>query len=606
MFKLKIIFCLLALAHPALLSAAPIYRSVGPGNTTALDTGTADSNTISIGSGTATFNQAVPDNVGVGDVIQYDTTGDTTPDAIVFIHGRTSDTEYTVRDAAGAIPGDAGATQDWSIFRAYITLALLRNGTENTGIDAGLVNFDVGNRNLVSNDENFYVACYNDAVDTSPTTWMSWTSDASHRIKIYTPYLPSEVGVSQRHQGKWTTSGYRIEVTGSRPLTLRDAYFQVEGLQLFSNNPGAAGRVGLYFDTSVVACDFKATQCIIKGSGNGLMGDYYGIEFNANISGNGYIWNNIIYAFNVTNSTSGGGILVNDSGYNVYIYNNTIYDCKVGVEQMNGIVIAKNNITQLCTDGYSGSFDASSTSNVSDIAGDAPGLNPLTGRAYFVEENDPGNLDFHLNPFDTLAKDNGDDLSSDPNWPFSDDMDRQTRTGSWDVGADETEDVSTATPTLTWTPTSTITASMTPSSTITPTPTITPSATETVIASATSTSTITPTVTISLTFTITVTRTPTMIENVLADVDLNWKNALAYPNPATDEVRFLMHLKKAAPIQIDLYNITGERIASLKENFLAGNGQVVIWQCADVAPGLYIAKIMIDGEVREILKVVVR
>lgn len=237
-FSVILLGCLFVFIVPCFSNAVDIYRSVGLGNTTALDTGTADSNSMSISSGTVYFNNAVPDNVGVGDVIQYDTTGDTTPDAIVFIHGRTSDTEYTVRDALGAVPGDAGATINWSVFRAYTLLAFVRSGTENTGIDAGLVNFDAGNRNLLTNDENFYVACYNDAVDTSSTTWMSWTSGPSNQIKIYTPYLLSEVGISQRHQGKYTTDGYRIEVNNSRPLTLRDAYFQVEGLQLFSNNPG--------------------------------------------------------------------------------------------------------------------------------------------------------------------------------------------------------------------------------------------------------------------------------------------------------------------------------------------------------------------------------
>jgi hypothetical protein len=613
---------LIVFGFPVLSGAADIYRSLGPGNTTALDTGTADSNNLTISSGVATFNNAVPDNVGVGDAIQYDTSGDTTPDAIAFIHGRVSAFVYTVRNAAGAIPGDAAATQDWSMFRAYTTMAVIRQATENTGIAAGLVNFDAGNRNLVSNDENFFVACYNDAIETNPTTWMSWISDATHRIKIYTPYLPSEVGTSQRHQGKWTTSAFRIEVTNNRPLTLRDAYFQVEGLQLFSNNPGTADRIGVYYDTSVNAGGLKLSHCIIKGSGTGAMGGYYGVQIRDNVSSDFYVWNNIIYGFNVTNSTSGGGICMTDTGNSVYVYNNTIYDCKVGIEQLNGTIIAKNNITQLSTDGYSGTFDASSTSNVSDIASDAPGLNPLTGRAYFVEENDAGNLDFHLNPFDTLAKDGGVDLSADANWPFSEDMDRQTRSGSWDCGADEVADEPTATPTstitktITETATPTITFTTTPTASISPTATVTPTATQTLVASATNTATITMTLTISATVTVTptvtttatstATQTPTQIQNALADVDLNWKHALAYPNPATDEVRFLMHLKKPADVRVELHNLNGERVASVKASLPAGNGQFVTWDCREVSTGFYIAKIVINGAVREVLKVCVK
>jgi hypothetical protein len=241
--------------------------------------------------------------------------------------------------------------------------------------------------------------------------------------------------VRQRHQGKYTTSGYRIEVTSARPLTLRNAYIRVEGLQLFSNNPGAADKIGVFYDTSENAYDFWLSHCIIKGNGAGSMGGYYGVSVYQNVSGSLYIWNNIIHGFNVTNSSSGGGININDSGYTAYIYNNTFYDCKIGIEQMNGTAFVKNNVAQVCQDGYAGTFDAASTNNVSDISGDAPGLNPLTGRAYFAEENDPGNLDFHLNPYDTLAKDHGADLSVDPNWPFGGDVDMQARSGSWDCGA---------------------------------------------------------------------------------------------------------------------------------------------------------------------------
>ena len=377
-----------------------------------------------------------------------------------------------------------------------------------------------------------------------------------------------------------------------------------------------AGKVGVYFDTSVVVCDFKLSHCIIKGNGAGSMGDYYGVELNSNLSGDLYVWNNIIYDFNVTNSSSGGGILINDSGYNSYIYNNTIFNCKVGIEQISGTAVVKNNVTQLCQDGYAGTFGAASTNNVSDIVSDALGLNPLTGRVYFAEENDAGNLDFHLNPFDTLAKDNGIDLSSDPNWQFSEDLDKQTRTGSWDIGADEVEDAPTATLTCTVTLTPTITTTSTLTSTISPTPTTTPTITHTLIASATPTATITLTLTISPTTTITptitptatitVTGTPTKIQNALADVDLNWKNALAYPNPANDEVHFLLHLKKAADVRVELYNMNGERVASVKASLQAGNGQVVTWNCSEVAAGLYIAKIVINGKVREVLKVCVK
>ena len=51
---------------------------------------------------------------------------------------------------------------------------------------------------------------------------------------------------------------------------------------------------------------------------------------------------------------------------------------------------------------------------------------------------DSANKDFHLSSSDTSAKDAGADLSADANLAFSTDIDSTTRTGSWDIGADET------------------------------------------------------------------------------------------------------------------------------------------------------------------------
>lgn len=50
---------------------------------------------------------------------------------------------------------------------------------------------------------------------------------------------------------------------------------------------------------------------------------------------------------------------------------------------------------------------------------------------------DSANDDFHLASNDTVCINNGTDLSGDANYAFDDDIDFQTRTGSWDIGMDE-------------------------------------------------------------------------------------------------------------------------------------------------------------------------
>ena len=84
----------------ALGGAAALYRSVG---TTATNL-TAGSPTLEITGTTATFSGPLPDNVGVGDVLTYNTGAD----QLAFIHGRTSSTVFTVKDKDGGTPTAAG------------------------------------------------------------------------------------------------------------------------------------------------------------------------------------------------------------------------------------------------------------------------------------------------------------------------------------------------------------------------------------------------------------------------------------------------------------------------------------------------------------------
>lgn len=50
---------------------------------------------------------------------------------------------------------------------------------------------------------------------------------------------------------------------------------------------------------------------------------------------------------------------------------------------------------------------------------------------------DSGSGDFHLSSGDSVCIDNGTDLSSDGTYAFDDDIDGETRSGTWDIGMDE-------------------------------------------------------------------------------------------------------------------------------------------------------------------------
>ncbi|MBN1594976.1 T9SS type A sorting domain-containing protein [candidate division FCPU426 bacterium] len=130
------------------------------------------------------------------------------------------------------------------------------------------------------------------------------------------------------------------------------------------------------------------------------------------------------------------------------------------------------------------------------------------------------------------------------------------------------------------TPTFTPTATMTASPTFTPSPTITP------------TPTATPTLTV----------TPT---NALAQVDLRGKPALAFPNPAQDQMTFVFHTGQEMEVAIEIYNFAGEQIVKLEGNFAQGQGHTLAWDCGGTAPGIYLARVRKAGEVKGTLKIAI-
>lgn len=418
----KVMLVLLALLAGMAGAQTPIYRSVQPGVTAAIGTGTG---TLTISGSIATFSVSQPDSVGVGDAIQYDSDGNGSIDAICFIHGRTSGMEYTVKNAAGAAPTAVTGDEDWDIFRAYTSWANMEAGTENTGIDDSVEGFDTGNRNIVTATEVWNVAFY-PGTDMAQVNWAGWNINATYYVRFFTPYLASEVGRSMRHSGVLTSKCYKIQNAASVFLDGTNISsvvgFRFEGLQIEKlNGAGSAINIRSGFTTGEV----RISNCIIK-IGTHTTNTIEGINI-----GQGTrtvkIWNNILYSGNVVDVIDISGF-----GGNHYIFGNTIITPYRGIVQASVTVVAKNNIVQASNDGFVGSF-SSSDYNLSSLASDAPGGNSINSTS-LTFENAAGN-DYHLTSADAeIAV--GTDLSGDANLPFSTDIDGDTRT-TWNMGADE-------------------------------------------------------------------------------------------------------------------------------------------------------------------------
>lgn len=418
-----------------------IHRSVGPGNTSPLASGSG--NDLTISSVVASFASALPNNVGVGDAIQYDSNNDGSVDAIVFVSARTSSTAFSVRTASGATPSDlSAADQDWSAYRAYTSLSGAVNGSENSGINASLRNFDnwTGGRDLVANNEQWNITCYADADDTSVVGFSgaSWVTSATNYMKIYAPNLTSQVGTSQRHQGVWSNSGYRLVTAVGVNVSLKHSvkYLYIEGLQISNSyTGGSAAAISDSFSGETVSgvsaryYNHNITRFVGSGAPSSIIGDSNNNTSNASLKT--YIWNNIIY------STSNLGVGIEIRYVETVAYSNTIYNVDNGIVNYLSNTLLKNNLVQnSSSSAYSlvaGSWSSSSNYNLSDDTSTTGGANDVASATVSFLNTSSSN--FLLSALDTQAKGVGANLSADSTLSFSTDVRGQTRSGTWDIGA---------------------------------------------------------------------------------------------------------------------------------------------------------------------------
>lgn len=428
-FKIKIAFVFVALVS-TLGAQTQIYRSMQVNKTAAIATNGIG--TLTISGTTATFSGALPDSIGVGDVINYNATL-----SIAFIHGRTSSTVYTVKTTTGGTPTAIVADAGWNIYRAYTSMQGWENGSENTGIPIGVRNFDGGNRNLVTNDETWNIAWYR-STETATLSIAGWTRDATHRLRIYAPYATSEVGTTQRHLG--VNSGVRCIMNNTvfhddgaavnQQIVWEGIVFQMESLNCSLLIFGQG--------TSSSVCEVK--DCVFVGrDGSGCSTSSEGIATTTTYAGTTKISNTIFYNWDGSGANTGSGShdAIEINGGTAYIYNCTVYGSNFSFRRTSGTAIVKNSISQATdTDGWTGTFDATSDYNVSERASDAPGSN--SKQSTTVTFLSVGGLNFHLNSGDTGAGNSGTDLSADANLPVTTDIDREARPLTLvDMGADE-------------------------------------------------------------------------------------------------------------------------------------------------------------------------
>jgi hypothetical protein len=273
-------------------------------------------------------------------------------------------------------------------------------------------------------NERPVILCSGVAADTTPVAVGSgWAGNLSAACYLeITTDQPSALATSTAH--------YRLETTDAVGFGTNSGggpeFMRVTGLHLLATyGAGAGGSVGIGLNTPstpVTNADIRfiacRSQCVSMSAGrtsavHGFWTDFAGgtndISF-VNCVALGWIGGGSTH-FGFTQTGSGDADTV--------WYNCTSYGNGVGYGGNGGV--RKNCGAAACTTATLGTFGGASTNNSS-------------ATPTFV--NAAGG-DLHLSPSDTTWKDQGADLSADTRFAFSTDGDGATRSGTWDIGADE-------------------------------------------------------------------------------------------------------------------------------------------------------------------------
>lgn len=287
-------------------------------------------------------------------------------------------------------------------------------------------NFGATSADLAGNSEWVECECRasGGVADSTQCDFGGFTTSSEHDIVIFT-------NASYRHNGTFPASGniYRMDVSSDRCLDFYSSYITFQGVAVKLTCSDDIS----YLSRCTTSGNVIVDRCVLEMDANSYTGhralSWYG-------GGPYYIRHNIIYG-----ASGSGSMAIRmrvGSATLGWIDNNTICKSEVGVyrSDANGTVLARNNLAFGNTDDYGSdyAFSSGSTDNAYSEGSD-PGTSGVDISGYSAAQifEDHTNNDFHLIATAPVI-DEGTDLgASIPEY----DIDYASRSGTWDIGADE-------------------------------------------------------------------------------------------------------------------------------------------------------------------------
>ncbi len=374
------------------------YRSIGTGGTI-YSAGTASapacSNVVTFG-GVA----SLPTTVGHGDKLVIAGT------ETRYIYSRDSATQVTLQDP---VTNDYTSGATYSISRAYGTLQDWETGQEG---------------NLVADDLREVGVCYNDATPfTSGVVIDGSTTDADH-------YLTLTVAEGQRHDGT-AGSGARIDAGGGfgvHAIWVMSPYTTIRWLEITDFNDG---KVGVMVTSS--ANGVTVENMVIHNYKTGFPGAGVSVFAAGTAVRNCIIYDGYPFGIYIEGTPPGEAIIDNCTIYDTGLYGPVgIAGSTVGIT--NTISLGSGTDVTMAGSVTAFGYNMFETTSGFDPNGfEGNNQCPPIGLENLFISITPTAEDLHLEPTGHTAGNTGLDLSI----VFTDDIDAETRTGAWDIGADE-------------------------------------------------------------------------------------------------------------------------------------------------------------------------
>ncbi len=336
---------------------------------------------LSIVHGQAVFETPLPDGPDVGDQVFIDGL------EALFIGDCESDTRCRVHDALGRPPADIAGVTATAIAPAF--------GSLEAAMWVSADNEHLGTYDLVSVGRSLEILCYGGAPDVTPVRIENWVTSPTHDIRIAAPDSGEIRGVSQRHEGRWSDSAYRLSVFGYRAIWCSVGNVTIEGLQFRVQGDSQTSATGIFLDSLDGTVDLNGLLIQIEG-GETSYGMRNGVVVSTAAVADLVLRNSVIHVTDGVSNSQVFAVDVTGVDLNFFALNNTVVGAGYGFNSRDGSITAINNLAVGCGPCFVGEFVAGSANN---IATDGSAPNPPAGDfgpVAFLNGTPTVDADYHL------------------------------------------------------------------------------------------------------------------------------------------------------------------------------------------------------------------